>query len=160
LNENNFGFFCEESCGFALWKTMAEKKLSTKDIDGIFSEGKTGIIDGFKKKEGSGTFSARIVIETPDFKPKFSFDRSTDYKCPFCDSILKSFSSNILCEKCKFIVWYTMCGKKLPESAIKSLLSKGNTSIIKGFKSSKTGNLFDAALKIDSVTKKVIFDFT
>ncbi|MBN2434862.1 MAG: topoisomerase C-terminal repeat-containing protein [Spirochaetes bacterium] len=160
LNENSFGYFCEKTCGFALWKIISQKKLSMKDIDTLFSDGKTGIIDGFKKKEGNGTYSARIVIESPDFKPKFSFDTSSDYKCPLCGGVMQSYSSNLRCKSCDFSVWYSMSGKKLSESAIKSLLFKGRTPVIKGFVSAKTGKSFDAALRIDQEAKKVVFDFS
>jgi DNA topoisomerase III len=40
----------------------------------------------------------------------------------------------------------TMLGKTLPEEEIRNLLEKGKTDLIKGFKSKRTGRLFDAFL--------------
>lgn len=160
LIENSAGYFCAKECGFALWKIISEKKLSVKDINSLFDYGKTGIIEGFKKKDGSGkTFSAKIIIEAPEFKCKFSFDTSTDYTCPLCGGIMKTFNVNLKCEKCQFAVWFTMCEKKLTENQIKTLLTKGKTGIIKGFMSAKSGKGFEAALVIDKNARRVSFEF-
>lgn len=59
---------------------------------------------------------------------------------------------------CKFSINKTIAGKKLTDKNIKDLLEKGKTSLIKGFTSSK-GSKFDAMLKIDTSTGKVVFEF-
>ena len=70
--------------------------------------------------------------------------------CPLCGKPLKLQSWGLGCtgykEGCKFSINGTVAGKKLTESQIKALLDKGETGLIKGFKS-KTGKKFDAKLK-------------
>ena len=50
-----------------------------------------------------------------------------------------------------------MAGKKLTEKQIHTLIAKGKTGVIKGFKSKK-GNKFDARLKLGPECKAA-FDF-
>ena len=50
-----------------------------------------------------------------------------------------------------------MAGKKLTEKQIQTLIARGKTSLINGFKSRK-GSKFDACLKLDE-NGKTIFDF-
>ncbi|OPE24275.1 hypothetical protein APA91_17460, partial [Pseudomonas aeruginosa] len=51
----------------------------------------------------------------------------------------------------------SIAGKELSTSHLESLLSKGKTSLIKGFRN-KEGKAFDAALRLDG-QGKVAFDF-
>lgn len=159
LSENSAGFFCDAECGFALYKTLSGKTLSTKDIDQLFSTGRTSIMSGFKKKDASSTYSACLYIDNSDYKVKMSFDSTTDYDCPFCKNKMKAYSSNVKCECCNFTVWLVVCEKRITDSQIKSLLTKGRTSVIKGFKSNKNRSFFDASLVVDKINKKVSFEF-
>ena len=54
-------------------------------------------------------------------------------------------------------MWKKIASKKLTEKQIQTLISKGKTGLIKGFKSRK-GSKFDARLKLDEGWKAV-FDF-
>ncbi len=49
---------------------------------------------------------------------------------------------------CTFSIGKTVASKKLTNKNIKDLVGKGITPVIKGFKSSKTKNSFEAELKI------------
>lgn len=73
-------------------------------------------------------------------------------KCPICGKPLKKQSWGVGCtgykEGCKFSINGVIAGKKLTESNLKSLLEKGETGLIKGFKS-KSGKIFDAKLKLE-----------
>ena len=73
--------------------------------------------------------------------------------CPKCDQgqIIegqRGFGCNRYREGCNFVVWKEMAGKKLTEKQIQSLISKGRTGLIKGFKG-KDGNKFSARLELD-----------
>jgi len=50
-------------------------------------------------------------------------------------------------------------GKCISTGDISSIVAKGKTSVIKGFKS-KAGKTFDAALAPDKTTGKINFEFT
>mgnify|MGYP005712864381 FL=1 len=82
--------------------------------------------------------------------------------CPKCNQgqIIegqRGFGCNRYREGCDFVVWKEMAGKKLTEKQIQTLIARGKTSLINGFKSRK-GSKFDARLKLDE-NGKTIFDF-
>ena len=69
----------------------------------------------------------------------------------------RGFGCNRYREGCDFVVWKEMAGKKLTEKQIQTLIARGKTRLINGFKSRK-GSKFDACLKLDE-NGKTIFDF-
>ncbi len=81
--------------------------------------------------------------------------------CPLCGAEVqeqpKSYSCSGWKAGCKFAIWKTIAGKKISISMARTLLTKGQTSRLKGFKS-KAGKAFDARLKL--VDGKVQFDFS
>ena len=44
-----------------MWKTVAGKKLTDKQLGQLLERGRTDVISGFKSKKG-GTFKARLVM--------------------------------------------------------------------------------------------------
>jgi len=84
--------------------------------------------------------------------------------CPKCGGEViegqKGFGCASWREGCRFVVWKTpICGKVLTPNQIKSLLKKGKTPLIKGFKS-KSGKSFAAYLIWeDPVEAKLKFEF-
>jgi len=81
--------------------------------------------------------------------------------CPLCGASVfeqkKSYSGSGWKQGCKFVIWKTIAGKRIGVRTAKTLLTKGETSRLKGFKS-KAGKSFDARLKL--VDGKVQFDFS
>jgi len=74
--------------------------------------------------------------------------------CPLCGKDVIECSKGYGCsgykdQGCKFIIWKEIAGKKLSRNQVKTLLEKGKTGPIKGFKSKK-GNKFEAALKLEN----------
>lgn len=90
----------------------------------------------------------------------FASSNSTGLKCPVCGKDVIKFKWGYGCtgykEGCKFGISENIAGKKLTEKQIKSLIEKGKTNKIKGFKS-KAGKTFEAKLKLEN--GKVQFDF-
>ena len=80
--------------------------------------------------------------------------------CPLCSAKVierpKSYSCGKWKNGCQFVIWKTMAGKRISARTAKTLLSKGETSLLRGFKS-KAGKPFDARLKV--VDGKVTFEF-
>ena len=99
-------------------------------------------------------------VETASVRPA---PRSPDtLACPKCNrgQIIegqRGFGCNRYREGCDFVVWKEMAGKKLTEKQIQTLIARGQTGLIKGFKSRK-GRKFDARLKLDD-NWKAAFDF-
>jgi len=84
--------------------------------------------------------------------------------CPRCGGDIiegqKGYGCSNWKEGCSFVVWKKeICGKKLTPTQMKSLLKKGKTPLIKGFKS-KSGKSFAASLVWDNAeTGKLKFEF-
>lgn len=82
--------------------------------------------------------------------------------CPLCGKELRKQKWGYGCsgykEGCKFSVG-EICSKTITDSQVKALVTKGKTSVIKGFKA-KSGKTFDAALWLDKNTGKINFEFS
>lgn len=77
-------------------------------------------------------------------------------KCPVCGGDVVESDRGFGCANwrendgnCKFVIWKKFYDKKITNTMVKSLLSKGKTHVIKGWKSRKTGKEFEAALKLE-----------
>lgn len=85
-------------------------------------------------------------------------------RCPRCGHDViegqKGFGCSDWKNGCKFVLWKKqICGKTITSNQVKSLLKKGRTPLIKGFKSS-TGKKFSAFLVWEnSVEGKLKFEF-
>ena len=82
--------------------------------------------------------------------------------CPLCGSDVRRFRNFYGCtgykEKgCKFSVNLVICSHPISTLQVRALLAEGKTPVISGFKSSRTGKSFDAALKLQD--GRAVFDF-
>lgn len=70
--------------------------------------------------------------------------------CPLCGQNVTDRSKGYFCnnQECRFVIWKEIAGKKITPATAEQLLSSGQTAVLKGFKS-KTGNTFDASLKLN-----------
>ena len=156
-----------DGCKFTIWNELAGKKLSDSLIKELFENRKSKLIKGFKKKDGSGTFDAKLVIGD-DFKVKLEFPQSDDDQgigpCPKCkDGILRTTPKGIGCnrwrEGCNFSIWRETYGKTLSDGQMKELAQNGRTKLIKGFQKKDGSGSYDACLML-SVEFKVQVDFS
>lgn len=82
--------------------------------------------------------------------------------CPLCGGTITENNRGYGCSNwhgsppCRFVIWKTIAKKKLTPNQVRMLLSKGKTSLIKGFVSTK-GTKFSAHLKLQE--SKVVFEF-
>lgn len=84
--------------------------------------------------------------------------------CPLCGARVIKGKFGYFCSArkesgCKFSVGSEICGKKITDVQAVSLIERGKTSVIKGFKSKK-GSDFDAALRLNKTTGKIEFEFS
>ena len=82
--------------------------------------------------------------------------------CPLCGKAVvergKAYGCSAWRETgCPFTVWKVTNGKKLSTAQVRSLLGKGRTPPIRGFRA-KSGKAFEAVLKL-SGEGSVVFDF-
>lgn len=173
LQENSKAFGCsgwKSGCSFTVWKTIAGKTLTAKQVSDLVSNGRTGLIKGFVGKSGK-KFDAYLVLDN-DNKIKFEFDNpvkpsgdngsgGSDMKCPVCGSPMQENSKAFSCSSwrngCSFTVWKTIAGKTLSKRYVNDLLTKGRTGLIKGFVS-KNGKSFDAYLVLGD-DNRIGFEF-
>ena len=158
----------ENSCPFYLgFGNVSEENLAELTTKGI-----TPVITGFKKKNGSGTFSAALKLNTEEKKIDFDFGDSTDsnntetgLSCPFCNEPIMETGKGYKCKNnkykdensCPFYVGQ-IAGKTVTKDILEQLISYGKTDILNGFKK-KAGGTFSAALVINKEAKKIDFDF-
>lgn len=55
--------FACTGCDFKIWSTVAEKKLTTRQVEALIQKGKTAEIKGFISKKTSKSFSAILVLQ-------------------------------------------------------------------------------------------------
>jgi len=63
----------KEGCKFSIWNEQHGKKLSESQILQLLQKRRTNVIKGFKKKDGTGSYDARLTL-TDDFKVRLEFD--------------------------------------------------------------------------------------
>ena len=59
-----------------IWGEQYGKTLTEAEIKELACNHKTDIIKGFKKKDGSGTYDARLVFNE-EFRVRLNFDKSS-----------------------------------------------------------------------------------
>ncbi len=123
-----------------------------------------------KKGLGTKTTNNKKLVETQSEISDKAQDTTTEEQsealgtCPKCGGEViegqKGFGCANWREGCRFVLWKTpICGKVLSPNQIKSLLKKGKTPLIKGFKS-KSGKSFAAYLIWeDPAEAKLKFEF-
>ncbi len=128
----------------AAWETRLANIASGKEDDAIF-------IRDIEK----ATANWCAIVES-DMKKISSVSTgptssSTGLTCPLCGSDIVKQKWGYGCSGyksgCKFSISNNIAGKKLTDKQIESLLSKGSTSVIKGF-TSKSGKKFNAKLEL------------
>lgn len=142
------GYGCSgyPECHFAIFKTIAGKTLTNKNISDLLAGKTTDVISGFKSKNGN-TFSAALMIKdgTVTWAP---FETPTSLKCPKCGANLIKTPLSYKCSNnanCDFILWSRICEKTLTWQQVEKLISGKSTGVIKGFKN-RDGKTFDASL--------------
>ena len=137
----------------AMWESkLSDIERKKEDPDAFVKD-----IESLTKKwcdiirnEMKGDFRAPSVLE------------KSDLKCPVCGNAVRKTPWGYGCSNykagCKFGINRNICDKKLTDKQIETLITKGETKEIKGFKSKKTGKEFSAKLTMDKAGK-VSFSF-
>ena len=73
--------------------------------------------------------------------------------CPLCGGTVRRTTFGYGCSSyrekgCRFSIREVICGRTIPLLMVKKLLTDGETGVIEGFVSPKTGRSFDAALRL------------
>lgn len=162
-----------DGCNFTIWKDQRGKELSDAQIKELLTAGQTKIIKGFKKRDGSGKYDAKLVLSA-DGKIQFDLgngpiDNTGLGACPQCISAASSTAAAVDSsavgsvrltpkgagcsrwrEGCTFTLWRTVFGKELADSDLKDLLEKKRTGVLKGFQKKDGSGTYDARLALNS----------
>ena len=150
-----------EGCQFRLPAEILGKKLTDSQVKSLLSKGRTQLIKGFvtgagEKLDGALTLDKNLqpeLVPAAESKPTTATDPG-QVPCPVCKlgTMLRGSSAygcSRFREDCQFRVPFEWGGKKLTDTQLRQLLRRGETGVIKGFLSAKTGKKYDAALKVD-----------
>jgi DNA topoisomerase-3 len=81
--------------------------------------------------------------------------------CPLCGAVVVEQERSYGCSGwrggCKFAIWKTIAGKRISVKMAQTLIRKGRTALLKGFKS-KAGTPFDAWLKVENGAVRFEFE--
>ena len=81
LLKGEYGWFCsgkKDGCSFSISSEICGKKITEAQVVRLCEKGKTTLIKGFRKKNGSGEFDAYLVVDKTAKKVKFEFPKKTE----------------------------------------------------------------------------------
>lgn len=143
--------------GLAVYEIVKDKLISDVAMTGRWETALNRIADGQGKAEAfkgaivqyTKQITAELLAVQGDKLRSASTAPVPTVPCPLCGGEVKLFPKLAKCtnEACELKIWREIAGKKLSDKDLTTLLSKGKTGVIKGFKS-KAGKKFDAALEL------------
>jgi len=166
--EGRKGYGCSDwkaGCKFVLWKQAFGVPISLEMARQLLQNSRT--MNAYAIKTDDEVFMARLTLNTQgeiayskqqNRPAQTSTEALTD--CPLCNGKIietpKAYSCSEWRNGCKTVIWKTIAHKKITPAMAKKLLTKGETGLLKGFKSAK-GSEFEVNLKL--VDGKVEMDF-
>jgi DNA topoisomerase-3 len=161
----------KEGCTFTIWREFNGKKLTDTDIKDLIEKRQTKLIKGFKKKDGTTKYDAKLILNE-EFKVRLegfagpgAAGNASDGlgPCPQCkEGVVRPTPKGAGCsrwrEGCTFSVWREVSGVELSDDQMKQLVVSGKTDLIKGFKKKSGTGTYDAHLFINEEFK-VRFEF-
>jgi DNA topoisomerase-3 len=156
----------KEGCTFTIWREFNGKQLSDTDIKDLIEKRQTKLIKGFKKKDGTTKYDAKLVLNE-EFKVRLEGSAGGSGEglgaCPQCSKgAVRPTPKGAGCsrwrEGCTFSVWREVSGLPLTDEQIKHLVVERRTEVIRGFKKKSGTGTFDARLFINDEFK-VRFEF-
>ncbi len=166
--EGKKGYGCsswKEGCKFVLWKQAYGITITREMACQLLQNGRT--LNAYAIKTNDEVFNAQLTLnalgETGYIKQQNQQALNAPEAiadCPLCNGKIIETSKAYSCSEwrngCKAVIWKTIAHKKITRALAKKLLSKGETGVLKGFKSTK-GTDFEANLRL--VDGKVEMDF-
>jgi DNA topoisomerase-3 len=167
--EGRQGYGCSQwkaGCKFVLWKQAFHLTITRDMACQLLQNGRT--LNAYAIKINDEVFNAQLTLNTlgeigynklQNQPVQNVTDALAD--CPLCNGKIIETSKAYSCSEwrngCKAVIWKTIAHKTITRAMAKKLLNKGETGVLKGFKSTK-GTEFEVNLKL--VDGKVEMDFT
>jgi DNA topoisomerase-3 len=167
--EGRQGYGCSQwkaGCKFVLWKQVYGLTLTRDMACQLLQNGRT--LNAYAIKIDDTVFNAQLTLNATG---EIGFNKLQNQllvniseslaDCPLCNGKIietsKAFSCSEWRNGCKAVIWKTIAHKNITATLAKKLLKKGETGVLKGFKSTK-GTEFEANLKL--IEGKVEMDFS
>ncbi len=148
--------------GLAVYGIVKDKKIADVAMTGgwelALAKIATAEMDAFTFHRGIEVYAAQIAKELLAVKMESSQERGGAV-CPRCGKQVVFYPKVAKCQNadCGLTLWRTIARKELTDAQLADLMTKGKTSVIKGFTKSN-GETFEAALTLDK-EYKTVFDF-
>jgi DNA topoisomerase-3 len=166
--EGRQGYGCshwKEGCKFVLWKQVYGVTITREMACQLLQLGRT--LNAYAIKSNDEVFAAQLTLNALG---ETGYNKQQNRQalnapeaiagCPLCNGKIIETSKAYSCSEwrngCKAVIWKTIAHKKITRALAKKLITKGETGIVKGFKSAK-GTDFEVNLKL--VDGKVEMDF-
>lgn len=150
--------------GLVVYMAVKDKKIADVAMTGQWEQAlnkiASGEMDAATFHKGIEVYAAQITTELLGM----TFERQDNRPscpCPKCKSgnvVIYQKVAKCQNENCGLTVWRSIAKKELTDGQLTDLLTSGQTALIKGFVSSKTGSTFEAAVKFDA-DYKTVFEF-
>lgn len=137
--------------GLSVYNIVADKRIADVALTGgwelALAKIATGEMNAFTFKHGIEVFATQITSELL----KVQIPGSAPASCPKCGSPMAFYPKVARClnAECQLVIFRTMAGKELSDEQLKTLIEKGRTGVIKGFRK-KDGDTFDASVALNA----------
>lgn len=137
--------------GLSVYNIVADKRIADVALTGgwefALAKIATGEMNAFTFRHGIEVFATQITSELL----KVQIPGSAPASCPKCGSPMAFYPKVARClnAECQLVIFRTMAGKELSDEQLKTLIEKGRTGVIKGFRK-KDGNTFDASVALNA----------
>ncbi|MBF0647866.1 DNA topoisomerase III [Dysgonomonas sp. GY75] len=149
--------------GLVVYLAVKDKKIADVAMTGSWENAlnkiATGEMNAADFHKGIEVYAGQITAELLTMHLEHK-DEKAGYPCPKCGKervVLYPKVAKCRDEDCGYVIFRNKSGKDLSDKHLIDLLTKGKTSLIKGFKS-KAEKTFDAFLRLDD-TLKPVFEF-
>lgn len=137
--------------GLSVYNIVADKRIADVALTGgwelALAKIATGEMNAFTFKHGIEVFATQITSELL----KVQIQGSAPASCPKCGAPMAFYPKIAKClnSECQLVIFRTMAGKDLSDEQLKTLIEKGRTGVIKGFRK-KGGDTFDASVALNA----------
>lgn len=137
--------------GLSVYNIVADKRIADVALTGgwelALAKIATGEMNAFTFKHGIEVFATQITSELL----KVQIQGSAPASCPKCGALMAFYPKIAKClnSECQLVIFRTMAGKELSDEQLKTLIEKGRTGVIKGFRK-KDGDTFDASVALNA----------
>ena len=145
------------------------EELKSAEMTGLWEAKLSSMADGKGSREefmnaictNLGDIIKKIQEAPPPAPEVILSDSPSLGDCPLCSTPVRKRGKVFTCDsgqKCSMVIFESVAGRKLSQTMVKNLITKGETPKVKGFKSKRTKKTFEAGLRLNE-EGRVVFNF-